>query len=74
MRKIRLGLDNLAVESFHTAEEAGNTAGTVHGHAITAVCPATSYPRCYPSYACSLQGPYQLTCAPDCMTNANGYC
>lgn len=35
MSKIRLNIEDLAVESFNTAEGEGDGAGTVHGHWFT---------------------------------------
>jgi hypothetical protein len=40
MRKLKLQIDNLAVESFPTAAAAREEAGTVHGAAGTRNCPS----------------------------------
>jgi hypothetical protein len=52
MRKIRLDIDNLAVESFETANREEKEAGTVRGHALTLVvdtCPNFSRGTCFQS-------------------------
>ena len=41
MKKLALKLEELAVESFRTAEEGGEARGTVRGHA-TVSCPGYS--------------------------------
>jgi hypothetical protein len=45
MRKIRLDIDELAVESFNTAEEQAD-AGTVNGHAATETCQTYLFEGC----------------------------
>lgn len=66
MRKIRLKIDELAVESFRTSkEEAG--AGTVNGHAFTLVaetCPNISRGTCFRS--CAMTNGYQYCILPYC--------
>jgi len=54
MRKVKLNLDDLAVESFATADVDPATRGTVQGHDATALC-ETRITRCY-----------QDTCAFSC--------
>lgn len=41
MRKVKLNLDDLAVESFATTDADPATRGTVHGHAGTRFCTAS---------------------------------
>ncbi|HET7461583.1 MAG TPA: hypothetical protein VFJ82_10050 [Longimicrobium sp.] len=69
--KKTLKAEDLAVSSFETRP--GGTATEEAALAVT-LNNCTSQQGCYPSQYCSLDGPYQLTCQPDCMTNANGYC
>ena len=52
MRKIRLDIDALAVDSFSPAGGAGKPAGTVHGHEAAYAAPdiptlETGYHGCY---------------------------
>jgi hypothetical protein len=68
VKKMVLKAETLTVSSFVTRS---GGAATIEA-AATTLC--TRAPGCYPSQECSLNGPYQLTCQPDCMTNANGYC
>lgn len=80
MRKTRLELDSLVVESFDTAP-VGVVRGTVHGQqfqvAIGGVVPGQydTYPNC-PSPLCvdtplaSCDG----SCAPSCGASCNGTC
>jgi hypothetical protein len=69
--KLKLNPDKLVVTTFAVATPGQQT--------VLAVTPATNClctreAGCYPSQYCSVDGPYVLTCAPDCMTNQNGYC
>jgi hypothetical protein len=78
VKKLKLEVEDLAVTSFAAEEERGGT-GTVDGMQSGWACPTNLRPctqaeGCYPSLYCTQDGPQQLTCAPDCMTNANGYC
>jgi hypothetical protein len=52
MSKLRLRLDELEVDTFHTGEDAGSVRGTVDGHA------ATAKPLCIPTLKTD------LTCCP----------
>lgn len=54
MRKVKLDLDELAVESFATADGESEVRGTVHGHDATELC-TRFMTRCY-----------QDTCAFSC--------
>jgi hypothetical protein len=83
MKKLKLAVEALEVTSFTAEEERGGT-GTVNGlqtgytdcrpSYYETQCLCTRDEGCYPSLYCTQGGPYQLTCAADCMTNANGYC
>ena len=58
MRKIRLDIDNLAVESFDTARPEEKKTGTVRGHAVTLVvdtCPNFSKGTCFQSCGTDLR-------------------
>ena len=44
MKKLRLDLEKLAVESFATAAEDGDARGTVHGHLPTTTGPLNPNP------------------------------
>ena len=73
MKKLALRLDQLNVDSFATDQ----TRGHVHARLfITAYtqCFCTQQEGCYPSLYCTGDGPYELTCAANCETNANGQC
>jgi len=74
MHKIRLKIDDLAVESFTTAESE-KKAGTVRGHALTELfgCPPSEFSNC----ATCLEGCPQdtMTCFASCrMTNGYHAC
>ncbi|HEX6751007.1 MAG TPA: hypothetical protein VF092_27205 [Longimicrobium sp.] len=76
MRKIRLDLDDLAVESFRTADGGEKKAGTVRGYDVTqfAGCPPPSE---YSDCATCLEGcpADTLTCMASCrMTNGYQVC
>jgi hypothetical protein len=64
MRKIRLDIDTLAVESFSPTGEAADAAGTVRAHAAAFVSPNiptldTGYHGCYACPATVIR-----TCVP----------
>jgi hypothetical protein len=64
MRKIRMDIDALAVDSFSTAEGAADAAGTVRAHAAGFVSPdiptlETGYHGCYACPATVIR-----TCVP----------
>lgn len=73
MRKIRLDIEELEVESFDTAEGRGK-AGTVRGHGFTQLgCVPSEFSDC----ATCLEGCPRdtLTCFASCrMTNGHGAC
>jgi len=74
MRKIRLDVEELVVESFDTADAKGK-AGTVRGHAISqfVACVASEFSDC----ATCLEGCPQdtMTCFASChMTDGNKVC
>ena len=71
MRKIRLDLDDLTVESFNTAPAEGKQGGTIKGHATYFVgCVASENSDC----ATCLDGCPQdtLTCMASCL-RTDGY-
>jgi hypothetical protein len=65
MRKIRLSIDTLAVESFNTAGAGEKNAGTVHAHDATEplVC-GFSRGTCFQS--CGMTNGYQYCIEPHC--------
>ncbi len=69
--KKKLNLQELTVTSFEVSDRGGVVAMDVSEQTA---CLCTRQEGCYPSQYCSLYGPYQLTCAPDCMTNERGLC
>lgn len=79
----KLKLEDLEVTSFaaeNLREDTGTVNGLQSGYATycnrscyETECFCTREAGCYPSLYCS-QGYPELTCAMDCMTNANGYC
>ena len=75
MRKIRLDVEDLVVESFNTADGTGRKVGTVHGHDFTQFpgCVASQESNC----ATCLEGCPRdtMTCFASCrMTNGNQAC
>jgi hypothetical protein len=75
MRKIRLKVENLAVESFGTEGSPGKKAGTVRGYDVTDFegCVVSEASNC----ASCLDGcPHEsLTCMASClMTDGNRVC
>jgi len=75
MRKIRLDVEELVVESFGTADGNGRKVGTVHGHYYTqlAGCVGSEFSDC----ATCLEGCPQdtMTCFASChMTDGNKVC
>lgn len=72
MRKLRLDLDALVVESFEPAQRQG-ARGTVRGHASlywedcyeSETCAGAGYP-CNPSDQSCAGSCFQATCAPGC--------
>ena len=75
MRKIRLEIDDLAVESFDTADGKGKKTGTVHGHSEF-----TEFDGCNSQYSncatCEYGCPQDtVTCFASCrMTGGNNIC
>lgn len=76
MRKIRLELHTLAVESFDTTQPL-RTEGTVEGHQFTVGCPPitamgcqTAGPTCYRTCASCGGSCYDATCV-SCPTNCD---
>ena len=65
MRKIRLNIEELAVESFNTSE-AGMGRGTVEGRDSFASCGGTCEPQCPPP-------PKPATWGTDCYTCPTNY-
>lgn len=59
MKKLRISIDDLAVESFNTSAPGDNTSGTVHAHLATDPGCAISVGTCFQSCA---------------RTNGYGYC
>ncbi len=49
MRKIRLELDRLAVQSFSTADDTRSTEGTVRAHDATVGCQTYRHEGCGPT-------------------------
>jgi hypothetical protein len=79
MKKLKLQLDELTVESFATSEELAAKAGTVHGHISLPSCSCVQCgtdTACQTGYdtgcesQCSKDYPtqeWQLTCLPTCQ-------
>ena len=69
MRKLKLDLDNLQVDTFDTAE-GGHGAGTVEAHRQRAVTgyPLSCWQSCWPNDTCPgcTQGCETNTCADTC--------
>ncbi len=63
-RKIRLSLENLAVDSFDTAADDEKNAGTVRGHAATEFPCNFSRGTCFQS--CAMTNGYQYCIDPYC--------
>lgn len=74
MRKLRLKLDDLAVESFGTADPRGRKPGTVHGHYDTSWegcgSGASECQTCRP-FGCAQD---TVTCFAGCGTNYYQIC
>jgi hypothetical protein len=78
MRKIRLELEALSVESFAPAETPG-ARGTVHGHAslywedcaLSETCQGAGWP-CGPSEQSCGGSCYEYTCHPGCAGTGGG--
>jgi hypothetical protein len=62
MRKLKLDMDELLVESFATADADPEARGTVHGNAATGLCTLRAT-RCY-----------QETCDLSCDYTCDGSC
>ncbi|HEU4560450.1 MAG TPA: hypothetical protein VFS20_21550 [Longimicrobium sp.] len=64
MRKIRLELDTLSVESFIPSNESPDTRGTVNAHGPTnnRTCPATGMTFCETNCECTFSCPTGCTC------------
>ncbi|HYH83007.1 MAG TPA: hypothetical protein VEX86_24645 [Longimicrobium sp.] len=63
MRKIRLELDTLRVESFTASDEASAVRGTVDAHAPTRNCPpATGMTFCETNCECTFGCPTEGPC------------
>ena len=77
MTKIRLDLDELAVESFHTVAAAAGRAGTVYGQSEPSgqpTCP-TRIPTCPTLEAtCYCPGSGAVTCGYDCPLPETDLC
>jgi len=67
MRKLKLELDELSVESFETAEQTEER-GTVHGHYITQFCSRADGYTCFESCG----GTCVETCDASCDTCDSG--
>jgi hypothetical protein len=71
MKKLRLELDALEVESFEVART-GSSTGTVHGHNTKTQCHTSpdrtcaGYPTCGPFTACDTVCNYTQTCETEC--------
>jgi hypothetical protein len=64
MRKIRLSIDALAVESFKTAGSDQKNAGTVHAHVTELAGCNFSQGTCFQS--CAMTNGYQYCIKPYC--------
>lgn len=69
MRKIRLDVDALAVETFSPADDGGTPAGTVHARQDAAADIPTLDTGYHGCYAC----PRTIACAADVPTLDTGY-
>jgi hypothetical protein len=72
MRKLRLDLEDLSVESFTTTPEAHRESGTVFGQQCTCYTQCTC-PGC-PTCDASCNGTCGGTCAATCNASCNGTC
>jgi hypothetical protein len=68
MKKIRLEVDNLEVESFATADGGGALAGTVHGHYTGDFGDVCTSPQDCPSVRTGHEG------CPGCAVSGNLSC
>jgi hypothetical protein len=83
MKKLKLQLDELQVESFHTAR-AEAPRGTVQGNQPTRLCTGygcTDYVDCTIDFGCapdtqdaSCEGTCGNTCYDTCLVSCNGTC
>ncbi len=75
MRKIRLDLDDLTVESFGTAQGEETKAGTVRGHDVTQPADgcASRQPGCE-TYLCISWGTCFQSCGTDYRPCIEPYC
>lgn len=64
MRKIRLSIEELAVESFNTAARDEKSEGTVHAHATERLACQISQGTCFQS--CARTDGYQYCIDPYC--------
>ena len=72
MRKLKLDLEDLSVESFATTPEAQKEGGTVFGQQCTCYTQCTC-PGC-PTCDASCNGTCGGTCAGTCDASCNGTC
>jgi hypothetical protein len=71
MKKLKLNLDDLQVESFETTPASATQRGTVHGYRpYTDTCgtPCTAHPQC--TAECGGQGDTDYVCTNDCGTDS----
>ncbi len=66
MRKIRLKLDDLAVDSFNTGDRDGKHAGTVHAHDATTIADGCNFSRGTCFQSCAMTNGYQYCIDPYC--------
>jgi hypothetical protein len=66
MRKIRLDVDELSVESFDTNRGEGAAAGTVRGHAVTSLADGCNFSRGTCFQSCGMTNGYQYCILPYC--------
>jgi hypothetical protein len=66
MRKIRLSIDELAVDSFRTAGRGEANAGTVRAHDATTLADGCNFSRGTCFQSCAMTNGYQYCIDPYC--------
>ena len=66
MAKLKLCLEQLAVESFESVGPAADARGTVHGQEATEVETCGGYPTCFYAETCENWPTCYIDCTMDC--------
>lgn len=80
MKKLKLRMDALRVESFETVAGPGAARGTVRGNEPTAGCTETANPECTQAFACetygdcTMYGSCEGTCGNSCVDTCQVSC